>query len=466
MALKEYLVFQDWNELLAAGLPLPCTVRTCLTSAAHYEIIEIRMSTIRIGTSTFTECHSASWACCPSSDLERCVYRSIRSFYSSRLNVGKWINHDHRRQTRTDAAVPAIDHRLIVTQSENSANIRLLVEKTVLGISMLATEASTQSTEEVKSFETKLSVLRDQVPDTADRNSKFDQLTELLKKPTSPTSKRRGWRAEWTCACIDLLRLLEGGPKSLQKADNRRKAYCARSMHMVVSALIPDMGVHALVLLLAWEASNYTLTLPQQGWKQEAAGPVAKQLSNISIRLPRDQLWFNPAALISWFMKDSYSSVCEALGLGGLAYPELDRTFADGEVPWASPLRQLFKTQPPPKRWVQVTSCYTVVHPQSTQLPTTIGSADSPSGESPARATDLELRWPQRKRKGTEVATDTTTEKRQGAYHQKPNTLISTCTTMASGPAALQGANPIDLLLQAAEHVTPNNRDEAVMNRD
>lgn len=80
---------------------------------------------------------------------------------------------------------------------------------------------------------------------------------------------------------------------------------------MIVSELVTHVGAYALVLFLALEAvsfNTYPLYIPGNHGQEQFAAMFAKeaaeQLSNISLGVPCDQLWFNPAALIAWFMKD------------------------------------------------------------------------------------------------------------------------------------------------------------------
>lgn len=160
-----------------------------------------------------------------------------------------------------------------------------------------------------RNLEKELSELRDSVPVIGDRASSFSKLTGLLEKYAAKKTSPLQWRVMFTCLCIDVIRRQEDipvYPKCLQEYQVK-KEHSIVVLNMVVSELVPHMGAHALVLLLALEASSFGLWRlqgPGKRGQQAVAKEAAADLSKISIDVPCDQLWFHPAALIAWFMKD------------------------------------------------------------------------------------------------------------------------------------------------------------------
>ncbi|KUI63441.1 hypothetical protein VM1G_10396 [Cytospora mali] len=519
---EKILVIDDWNELIAIELPQSPNhvIYTCLITAEHREAIEIRISAFDRKQSTFTECSSKSWTCCTNSDLTQQVESSIHSFLSTHLREGKWINFGKKPTTIGSLAREQ-------EQKEEGDLAAHLTEKTVLGKSFLATEAYKQSGESLARLNKELSELRDRLPGTLDRASSFDELTGLLTKYNNKRSSPVAWRAEFTCVCVDVIRRREAiSVHTTPCAHQRRKELAAVTLNKVVSELVPHLGAHALVLLMALEAASFNpFKLHKIGSndQQAFAKMAAKKLLNISIQASRDELWFHPAALIAWFMKDryvdpdghaqdreltlcSYSNICKALGMDNLADSELDRHLADGEVPWGTSLRGLFESKPGPEGCVERRGCNVIISPQPSHLPDDMNSADSGDeevpgtpnnyesqalqqkrrrieisdgvgekderngtdsrgGKDPGTPSDCEAQAPKQKRRKIGTSDDIARDTWQGASHISQEPLLSTGSTMAPH-SATSSSDAFAVLVQVASQSLLDNRGRGAMNMD
>lgn len=232
--------------------------------------------------------------------------------------------------------------------------MKLFVEKATLGRNRLVTGGDDHDArDEVRSLEQDLLAHRTQVSSAADRVVKLNELLSVLKKYATAESKKLRWRVRFACLCVDVIKrrdgILETEGNEGKYEYQRKREMSAIMLNNIVSKLAPCLEAYALALFLVVEAANYSyydLGQRSRERRQKCTILVAQELLKMDIRVRRDQLWFHPGALISWFVGDRYSEICEALGLGVFADSYLDKEGMGDDVPWASPLGPLFTRKP------------------------------------------------------------------------------------------------------------------------
>lgn len=226
--------------------------------------------------------------------------------------------------------------------------MKQFVEKATLGRNQLAASSDNHyAHDEVRRLEQDLLAHRTRPPSAAERTAKLDELISVLTKCDTAKSKGLRRRVRFACWCVDVIKRRVGTGK--EKEYQRRKERRLIALNNIVSELAPWLGAYALAFFLVADTANYSyyvLAKRNADRRQKCVRQAAQELLKMEIRVRRDQLWFHPGALISWFLGDGYSKICEALGLGVFADPYLDRQGMGFDVPWASHLGPLFARKP------------------------------------------------------------------------------------------------------------------------
>ncbi|CAN8105487.1 unnamed protein product [Discula destructiva] len=258
---------------------------------------------------------------------------------------------------------------------EDTLAVKLLVEKAILGRNRLATGCDDhQARDEIRRLEQDLQAHRSQAPSTADRAAKLNELLSVLAKYAKAKSRELRWRVRFASLCVDVLKRREGTSERKSNADQheyqRRKETSAIMLNNIVSELAPYLGAYALVFFLVAGAADYSyhnLGRRNGHRRQRCTALAAQELLKMEIRFRRDQLWFHPGALISWFLRGWYSEICEALGLGVFADWYLDKQGLGDDVPWALPPGLLFARKPAQSVRVEGDDQHIILNPHGRQ---------------------------------------------------------------------------------------------------
>ncbi|KUI63446.1 hypothetical protein VM1G_12002 [Cytospora mali] len=362
------IIFESWDKAASSvNLPLPCLVRCSSINENHKEVIELVVTTFILDNHQFVRCSSASWPCCEKSDLATEVQTNIEQFYSDHFALGAWVNQGHVRHKpeaapRNNHVCRAFDIQLPIAvcnplpstpEVDNNEADRVavlnLIHKAISGSQQLAERGTghldeTILAKEVVRYQARVVAQNDRQSNLEAGKRFLSDFEKQIKDLPQQTRDRLRWRVRFVSCCLDIL-LRVRGETGRANTYQRRKANSALMINSIVNGLFPTLGAYALVVYSILEAANFSyhfLSRRDQTRQERFVYFAVDELSRLKMHVPRDNNWFHPALILAVLTGESYSSLCEAIGLGHMALPGI-RISLEAEVPWAASICSLFK---------------------------------------------------------------------------------------------------------------------------